>query len=362
MGTDVPDISHPAKALIDQGQTALAHGDRQLALNCFSEAIDLALASFDRDLLSAASDPLEKLGHFEPAWRALSQISISVAQEGPPEWDGSQLRGKTIVVEQRIRHLGAVIRLARLIHKLTVLAERCIVLVDPRLETIFRRSFPNAAILPSDQRAAAYACADYRASYETLSLHLIPDTETTKASFVPLRPSPDLTQKLRARYLDGAKPTDRLIGISWKSLNPDKEILSENGWAEMLRRIPHATFVSLQYGDAKDSALRIAEASGKAVLWDDAVDQLGEIDLFCSQIAALDAVISISNTGCHLAGAINVPSVILIDSNSPPVWNPSTIQQVWYPDIYACYCESKSQESIIENVIELFESALLRHG
>jgi ADP-heptose:LPS heptosyltransferase len=55
------------------------------------------------------------------------------------------------------------------------------------------------------------------------------------------------------------------------------------------------------------------------------------MDRFAAQIAALDAVVTISNTGAHLAGALGVPAIIIIDDNFRRIWPVGAERTPYYP-------------------------------
>ena len=67
---------------------------------------------------------------------------------------------------------------------------------------------------------------------------------------------------------------------------------------------PSATFVSLQYGDIASDLEVLQELAGGRVINDTEIDQLVDLDGFAAQIAALDAVVSISNTTIDMAGML----------------------------------------------------------
>ena len=62
-----------------------------------------------------------------------------------PRWDGSSLADKTIVVHAE-QGIGDEILFASCVPDLLPLARRCILVCDPRLERLFARSFPQAAV------------------------------------------------------------------------------------------------------------------------------------------------------------------------------------------------------------------------
>jgi ADP-heptose:LPS heptosyltransferase len=66
---------------------------------------------------------------------------------------------------------------------------------------------------------------------------------------------------------------------------------------------------------------------------DRAVDQFSNIDLFASQIAALDLVLTIDNSTAHLAGALGVPAWVLLPFASDWRWLQARDDSPWYPSL-----------------------------
>ena len=328
-----PSSQHlPLPDLVRLGLDALAAGDLTKAQTALAAVVDDARAPADPQSLQAAAEMLERIGDYPAAWKGLDLLGQLNAPPGPPDWKGESLAGRTLLIEQRLRHTGAVIRMARLIAIAAKQADRCIVLVEPRLKPLFERSFPEAECLDAETgREAAYAQCDVRASYETLCRYLADSDEAIEAGFQPLQADPARTAVYRARYMEGAAPETKLVGISWRSMNPDKDILTLAQWADLLPRLRDARFVSIQYGEARQEANEIASASGNFVILDPEADQFANLDDFTAQVAALDAIVSISNTACHVAGALGIPSIVLTDQRPALIWNIRTERQAWYP-------------------------------
>lgn len=260
------------------------------------------------------------LGRLQDHRASAHLMSISMRQlDGTcalPEWDGSDLLGRTLLVISRNMHVGPVIRYGRLLALAARRAKRCIALVEPRLLPLFRRSLPSVDIWeagPADERA--YAEADVVASYETLTEFIGTDESGAIIDLPALQPDQDQTAAFRARYRREAP----LIGICWHSTNEQKELPDLNDWAGFLCRLS-ATFVSLQYGDAQKDAEAIRRLSKREIIHDRTVDSLKDLDAFAAQIKALDAVVTISNTGAHMAGALDAPLYVLLDDKDHLMW------------------------------------------
>lgn len=69
------------------------------------------------------------------------------------------------------------------------------------------------------------------------------------------------------------------------------------------------------------------------VIVDRSIDQLIDMDVFAAQVAALDAVITITATLAHVAGALGVPTVALRDDWFRREWPVVADRVPWYPSL-----------------------------
>jgi len=301
------------------------HAARQHAL----AAAAAAEAMNDLEGMCRAGEALERFNEFGIAGRLLAHFGKVTTHRVGTEWNGTDMPSGTLLIEQRIRDIGASIRDARLVRIAGSRAGRCIVLINPRLVSLYRRSFPGIDIRATgidDEKVRSEA--DAVASFETLMQHLTPDSATLAATFSPLRPDAALAHRFRERYRPAGSCLPA-IGISWASTNKAKDLPPLDCWAELLRDMP-AHFISLQYGDVAADLARF-QALGAAPLSDPAVDSLHDLDAFAAQVAALDAVVTISNTAAHMAGALGIPSVVALDDNFHLTWPVGATSTPWYP-------------------------------
>ena len=148
--------------------------------------------------------------------------------------------------------------MARFIAPVAQRARRCIVLAEPRLLPLLRRSFPGVDVRPRDiDDAVALAEVDVAAYYETIALHYAKNAEEMRCSFVPLRADPTLVASVRERYK--MRSHTPIVGISWGSSNENKVLPDLRSWAPLLGWTS-ANFVSLQYGDIEHDLERAARA------------------------------------------------------------------------------------------------------
>ncbi len=214
--------------------------------------------------------------------------------------------------------------------RVTRQASRTTVVIEPRLVKTFRRSFPTLEV-----RAATEEFDD-----QDFDHVIFPDRML--AHFLPTSCSPDdpgdflvadqkLTDQLRQKYLADAhcRGHKRLIGICWHSSHFAKETPALGDWADFISRT-QAGFVSLQYGNVESHFEVFGQNN---VIQDKSVDQLVNMDDFAAQVAALDGVITIVNTLAHVAGALDVPTVVVRDDILRREWPVTRDRTPWYPSV-----------------------------
>ena len=143
------------------------------------------------------------------------------------------------------------------------------------------------------------------------------------------------TAALRARLTRDGRP---VIGLSWQSRNPSigaAKTASLRDFAAMLR-VPGVRFVDLQYGDTTDERAAVRKELGVEVERLADVDNLNDIDGLAALISACDAVLTVSNTTAHLAGALGRPVWVLVPGGSARLWYwfPDRERSPWYPRVH----------------------------
>jgi hypothetical protein len=85
------------------------------------------------------------------------------------------------------------------------------------------------------------------------------------------------------------------------------------------------------------------------------------MDGFAAQVAALDAVIAISNTGAHLAGALNVPTVLLRDGRLG-MFPATGSEAVWYPRTVMVHRRRRKWDVVLDEASERLTEQLRLNG
>lgn len=96
-----------------------------------------------------------------------------------------------------------------------------------------------------------------------------------------------------------------------------------------------AAYVSLQYGDVSADLDAAKTSYGISIHQDLGVDVTNDIDGLAALIASLDLVTTTSNTTAHLAGALGIPTWVLVPRGPARLWYwfDGDKKCLWYPSV-----------------------------
>jgi hypothetical protein len=311
---------------------------------------DLGRARRDHGLMKRMAAALERLGRYREA----AALRLEMPRPAQPYWAGEDISDKSLLiklVEDDPRSLGHVIRHARLAGAAAMRAGRATVLVEPRLVPLIGRTFPHLVV----QEPGASVSADLFATFEDLAMIFATDERKLAASFVPLRANPVLVEEFGRRYR--AVTDHPLIGLSWGSKSHTKDVPDFADWRRFMSGT-EATFVSLQYGKIGPALRRLRGGDGERLIHDGTVDQMVDMDRFAAQIASLAAVVTISNTAAHLAGALGVPTVFIIDDGFHTNWPVIGDRTPWYPKGIVVRREGRDWSAVLKEVAQLLPTVM----
>jgi hypothetical protein len=211
-------------------------------------------------------------------------------------------------------------------------AERVVVEVDPRLVQLFARSFPNVAVVRA--QAAPYAGQiDAQDVTSGLARHLRPSWDsfpTREHGF--LKPDRERVRQLRDRIAADGRP---VVGLTWISRNTTIGRFKSARLRdfEALLRLPGYRFIDLQYGDTAEERQAIERELGVKVEHLDDVDNMNDLDGLTALISACDAVLTVSSTTAHLAGAVGAPTFVMVPYGRGHLWYWFFDRPIspWYP-------------------------------
>ncbi len=349
MGDATSAVGSYRAAVATEPQKARGHSNLGVALQQCGE-LDAAAASF---LTAITIDPQLAEAHKNLAMLQLLRGDFSQGfegfawrwqQDGPVNrprpfrqlaWDGASLAGKTVLIwgEQGI---GDEIMFASLFPEVIAQADRTLIECESRLTPLFRRSFPDAEVFSRTDAAHERLVRD-DIDLQSASGDLCRWLRRRHADFgTPkafLKSDPTMRQARRQAY-DSFGPGSK-IGIAWRSRTPLWGAIKSaplSKWAPILKT-PNAVWLNLQYGDCDDELSLIDRQLGIEIHQDPSVNQFANLDNFAAQIAALDMVVTTSNTTAHMAGALGVPTLLLLPAIPDWRWQIAGDQVLWYPNM-----------------------------
>ncbi|HXF67794.1 MAG TPA: tetratricopeptide repeat protein [Burkholderiales bacterium] len=312
--------------------------------------LDEALADFER---AAARDPqlpflalcralaLLLAGDYARGWddyEARKQVKTFPRRPVHfPEWDGSSLAGRTILVYGE-QGLGDEILFASVLPEVLARAGHCIVECEPRLAPLFARSFPQASVYAATpERTLPEQIAARRIDCEIAAGSLPRFFRRSREDFPHhggyLKADRERIARWRER-LAGLGPGLK-VGISWtggvhRTRRPLRSIPLER-WLPILAA-PHARFVSLQYtAEAGAEAAELYARHGVRVEhWREAIEDYEET---AALVCALDLVVSVCTAVVHLTGALGRPVWVMVPYSPEWRYGIAGCAMPWYPSV-----------------------------
>jgi tetratricopeptide (TPR) repeat protein len=313
----------------------------------------LSLGPASASALYNRAHGLLSLGHFEAGWQD-HEARFDVAHVGTirrpaPEWRGENIADKRILVwtEQGI---GDQILHASMIPDVIGRAGHVLIECVGRMTSVFARSFPNATIIGRSKPLTAATVPeryDVQIAAGSLGQYLRRDALSFPKHEGYLKADPTKVEIFRRRYeaLAGGR---RIIGIAWRSKNPR---VGENKSAELVNlgpilQTPETFFVNLQYGDCAEDLSNAHARFGIDIFHDAEVDSLVDMDAFFAQVAAMDAVVTTSNTAVHVAGSQNIPTWLLLPHGKGTFWYwlLQRADSPWYPAVTVIRARGRSPD------------------
>ncbi len=311
------------------GQVLQQNGELDESLECYRKAIALdsncSKARFNRSLVLLLKGDLER-GFEEFEWRW--KDSCPAREFSCPLWDGSPLEGKTILLhaEQGLGDTIQFIRYARRIQQMG--PHQVIVECQPALVPLLKCCqgidllIPRGEVLPG-----------FDAHAPLMSLPRILKTS--------LQDIPSETHYLKAKaelvvhWKQVLEPIREVrVGIVWQgsALHPKDKIRSISlRHFEGLSQLPGVKLLSLQKGLGTE---QLAEVGFSPMDFSGKMDQAaGPFMDTAAILENLDLVIACDSAIVHLAGALGVPTWIVLNTQPDWRWMIDRNDSPWYPSV-----------------------------
>lgn len=323
------------EACYNLGNVLKLQGKLSAAVTSYEQALalrpDYADAHLNRALaLLLQGDFANGWSNYDWRWKHTKLETVFRTFE-QPRWTGERLSSGRLLIwaEQGV---GDEIMFASLIPDVIRRESHCVLDCDPRLQSLFARSFPSIEVVSKiePQEAAGRGIAAQLPSGSLPALFRNTEADFTATVSPYLFADAALRSQLRSRYADGR----RLVGLAWHTKNPSTgryRSLQLDALAGFFA-VPQTKWINLQYGDFDDLENQITKAKAP-ILIDRSVDQMTDLDLFAAQIAAMDLVITIDNSTAHLAGALGIPVWLLLPCAPDWRWMLGRSDSPWYPSM-----------------------------
>ena len=249
-----------------------------------------------------------------------------------PLWKGEIVAGQCLLIASE-QGIGDQFIHTQMIFELIAAGMKIIMTCTPKITSLMSRSIPEVQFFGSDEDLPEEVLnsIDYKAELLDLGKYLRTDFSQFERKYYYLRPDPSLAEHFKTKYRmfgDHLK-----VGIAWKSISRSVGTIKSTklvDWAAVLR-VPGVQFINIQYGEVAEDIQQVKTQLDVEVFQDD-FDPYVDIEKAVAQISALDLVISVSNAAVHMAGQLQIPTWVLL--NSRPLWHwfEGTDRSVWYDD------------------------------
>jgi tetratricopeptide (TPR) repeat protein len=279
------------------------------------------------------------LCNWERGWSAYGTRFAAGASPYRPlpfkPWRGDSVPEDTLLVLAD-QGLGDEIMFAWCVPEAMARVKHCIVECEPRLERLFRRSFPGATIVPSERLLDGKWLHDLpEPQWQIFGGDLCGLFRRSEADFKPhagyLKADPARVDYWRRRLCDDLGPGLK-VGVSWRGGSDKTRTRSRSieprDWEPILTT-PGCRFVNLQYGNYLPELHAINERFGPVV--HDYPEALADYDETAALVTALDLVTTVCTAIVHLGGALGRPVWVLVPFS--PGWRYTVERErmPWYP-------------------------------
>ena len=272
------------------------------------------------------------LGDFEHGWDEYEWRWRCPTLEKPrqfvqPQWDGSPLAGKTLLVHIE-QGRGDCIQFVRYIPLLAAQGARIILACDPEMDRLLE-GFPGVdKMVPSITPDLVF---DVHCPLLSLPLACKTRLNTIPANVPYFFPKPELVGAWQRKV---AFPKDKLkVGLVWaggvKHWDDRHRSITLKHLAPLASSAPNAAFYSLQKGN---TAYKPGDAPPGLEIIDIGPDLVDFVDT-AAVISQLDLVITVDTAVAHMAGSMGKPVWVMLRRIPDWRWMLDREDTPWYPSM-----------------------------
>lgn len=262
-----------------------------------------------------------------------------------PMWQGGDLAGKRLLLMAE-QGIGDEIMFSNAVPEIIEQIGpdgKLLMAVDPRLVTLFARSFPDATVGPyagarSNAKLVRHAPwmekvggIDYYAPLGSTLQYLRDDISKFPTDQNLLKPNPERVEFWRGRLKELSDGP--YVGVCWRSMvmttQRSKYFSPLELWGPVLNN-KDITFINLQYGDCADDLALVKELYGREIHDFEDLNLKDDLDDNAALCAALDLVISAPTAASTISGSVGTKLFIPTVGFIWPMLGTDTMP--WYSD------------------------------
>jgi len=301
---------------LNQLEKAKIHYNKSISLNpksydsyLFKSLIELSENNF-----------LEGWKNYEFRWfKQAERINIK-----KPKWDGKTSNQEIIIWGEQ--GLGEQILFSSIIPECEKIFKNIILVIDEKLKLIYQESFPNIKVFAPNE-AWSNESFDCHLPIGSLGKFFRNNLQSFPKSnnYLTIVPKNNNKEKLKC-------------GLSWKSVNSVEGDLKSISLERLLPILKNENinFFNVQYTDEKNNVDLFNQQNNLNIINLEDLDSFNDLYHLCQYLKSFDLLLTISNTTAHLAGALGVPTILMLPNNIGKLWywaNTIHNQSLWYPTV-----------------------------
>lgn len=255
----------------------------------------------------------EAWDHYDSMLKTTRRETYAYGDE--PDWDGTPGKRLIISAEQGI---GDELMYASIFNEVIEDSPHLVIECMPRLEKLFKRSFPEAAAVYGSRWENHVVWGEDHAPDAHVAMASLPKFYRNKTDDFPgtpyLIPDPDIVDAVQGIF---TKLGPNLkVGIAWTGgSDRTRGHLRTRTLEELtpLLRVPGIDWISLEYYNKDEEIAKYREDRGITIHTYDWLTARGlDYDLTAGLISQLDLVISVPTTGVQAAGGLGIETWCIV--------------------------------------------------
>ena len=326
--------NHIVAAKIDKGNVFKFQGKYNEAINCYNKVLEIenknSSASYNLSICYLFLGKY-KLGWFYHEERknlhVFGNLKRRLSNLKKPLWDKTKKKDKILIWGEQ--GIGEQILYSQYIHHIENSFKKIVIAVDKKIVFLFKNIFPKLEIISLENLFL----------FEDFDFHL--PMGSLGFNFHDLLVEGKINVNHQYTFQNDLIPKKKKkirCGISWRSANKlfgHKKSINLNRLRKLFL-INDIEFINLQFLYDQKEIFEIESSLNKKVFLDHQIDCFNDISGVASLINSCDLIITVSNTNAHIAGKLNIKTLLILPFNDGKLWYWGTENQeeiIWYPSI-----------------------------